>query len=115
MKLIKNKTGLTLIELIISIAMIGIIFIVLITILTSGYVQILDMGKRTDAKTLAQETIEQITNNSTTISGTLVSESDLLNGAIGSVRYHIDSNKILTVVVRYGPSDKYVEIKTVAP
>jgi competence protein ComGC len=115
MKYIKTNSGLTLMELIISIAMIGIIFIVLISALTTGYIQIIDMGKRTEARSLAQEIVEEINSTGTSSLGTLVIEDNLYGGTVGSPRYYINSDKVLTVVVYYGVGTRYVELSTIVP
>lgn len=58
MKKNKKSSGLTLIEIIIAMAMLGVILVAYLSVFTSGYVRIINMGNKTAAMTAAQEIVD---------------------------------------------------------
>ena len=55
-----NKKGFTLIEIIVSIAIIGILAVALLSVFTSGYSTIFSMGRKTESSNEAQAFIERV-------------------------------------------------------
>jgi len=60
MKIFKSKLGITLIEVIISLAIFSIIFMSFISMFSSSYVNIFNMGNKTTATRIAQKYVDQI-------------------------------------------------------
>jgi len=59
MKYLKRNVGLTLIEVIISLAIFSIIFLSFMSMFSSSYINILSMGNKTVATRIAQEYMDQ--------------------------------------------------------
>ncbi|MEN1759287.1 type II secretion system protein [Anoxynatronum sibiricum] len=59
MKKHRKSSGLTLIEVIISLAIIGIVIISLLTMFTFGFDTVFSMGRRTEATRIAQEFMDE--------------------------------------------------------
>jgi len=55
-----SRSGMTLIEVIISMAILGILSVVFLTIFTSGYIGVSSAGKRTEVGYEAQKAIEEL-------------------------------------------------------
>lgn len=58
--LIKNKKGLTLVEIIVAIAILGIVSVTLISVLTTGFVNIVMSGERDRAMSVASNIMEEL-------------------------------------------------------
>lgn len=60
MKKIQNSKGLTLIEVLVSVALLTLISIILLTIFSGAYSSIFSMGRKTSAVAVAQSVIDQV-------------------------------------------------------
>lgn len=60
MNLTKNSKGLTLVEILVSIALLGMISIILLTIFGGGFSSILVMGRKTNAVATAHSIVDQV-------------------------------------------------------
>lgn len=63
----KNAIGMTLIELIIAIALLGIITVAFINVFSFGYISIINAGKNTEAGYTAQKNLENEIINDTSV------------------------------------------------
>lgn len=107
----KNDHGFTLVEIIISIALIGIIAVSFITMFTSGFSAIFTMGRKTKSMNYdAQTYMERIYEGES---------ADTINAIDGvSVLVENDYNgtglKLVTITVDYSP-DRSVTLKSLVP
>jgi prepilin-type N-terminal cleavage/methylation domain-containing protein len=69
----KNDVGMTLLEIILSLAIIGIIAISFLPLFTSGFIWVKNAGNETKAAFVAQQSMEK------RLSGQIVTETEILN------------------------------------
>lgn len=109
----KNRKGLTLIELIVSIALVGVLAIVVLNVFSSGFLNIVKAGNRTQAVNAAEN---EIFNNP------IVEEEKVLDILIpvpgmGQVEHQIKGSIVtgLTTINQGTRSEVQAEIKTFMP
>lgn len=130
----KNDKGLTLIEIIIALAILGIIVVAFLNMFTSGFGTIFSMGRRTQATQEAQSIIDAVVTGGTVPSQANLegSYNDLYASASSNVsRYFIENDYAVsigvgedaqtivqsrvTVVVFFNNGKDYVRLSTVVP
>lgn len=137
MSIRKSKKALTLVELIIAMAILGIILISFLSGLSSGFVGIISMGNKTRAVTEAQAIIDFIYKENKIEESTLLSTfdiadevaiSDLLSSTYNPskpIYYSVESKSIgsspvievnkVTVLVYYQNGDRHITLSALIP
>lgn len=112
----KNIKGLTLIELIIALAIIGIIVVTFLPIFTTSYTTIFGMGNRTDAVAIAQEIIDDLYVNppSEAVSSQLVHSVGQFR-AYKTVSVHSTGLFLVEVKVENLSSEELVTLRSLVP
>ncbi|MDW7661064.1 MAG: type II secretion system protein [Bacillota bacterium] len=112
MKRIRKKNyGFTLVEIIISMALIGIIAVSFLSLFTAGFSTVYSMGRKTQTMNYdAQRYMDQI------YDGTSPADIDLLDGVSVVVIDDYDGTgmRLITVTVDY-PPDRSVTLKSLVP
>lgn len=81
----KNNKGLTLIEIVIALAILGIILVSYVTIFSNSFISILLMGQKSQAVSDSQSIIEVAYDNIKNITGTYPNITDVNNAVQGSL------------------------------
>jgi prepilin-type N-terminal cleavage/methylation domain-containing protein len=100
-----RQMGFTLIEVILSIAILGIISIAFLTMFTSGIVGISNSGKKSVSHYTAQSQIESNINDSTNLSGSVVTSNVEFTMTFSGSGFPISGRKI-DVPYNYGSIPK---------
>lgn len=104
-----NKGGFTLIEVVLSIAILSIIAVSFLTIFTSGFSSIYAMGRKTQTmNNQAQMYMDQIYN------GTAISAIDSLPNVIASETAYASGLRLVKITVTY-QSDRTVTLSSLVP
>lgn len=90
----KNKKGFTLIEVILSIALLSIIGIAFLTMFSSGMINITNAGKKSVKTYSAQDSLEKIIYDPLNASGSSVSTDTTLNIVFSGTSYPILGRKV---------------------
>lgn len=132
-KSLKRKSGFTLVELILSIAIISIVLVSILAIFTGGISNIFMMGRKTEATNTAQGFIEAVYSQGTANLATIATQygstsvalyadmtASLFNSANPSkiVFHNLDitgANAKLTVIVFYENGSQFVKLSTLLP
>ena len=123
----KRKKGFTLVELVVSIALLGMLAVVFLTMFSNGYINIIASGNRTRAVKVAETLLDKASKsaNPDTINGesTESTLADLYTraGTEQSRYYHKTVTKNgtnyeeLTVVVFYQSGERYITLTSLIP
>ena len=104
-----NKSGFTLIEIIISLAILGIMAVSFLTIFSSGFSTIFTMGRKTQAmNNQAQMYMDQIYN------GTAVAAIHNPPNVVVSETTNASGLKLIKITVRY-PPDRSITLSSLVP
>lgn len=84
-----SKKGMTLIEIVIAIGIIGIVAVAFLQLFGSGFINIIGAGNHSKAQFTAQDVIENDLNDRTTIADTDILEITLTDGTVLSIHGEI--------------------------
>ena len=137
MSVANKKSGMTLVELIIAIAIIGIIIVAFLSALSGGFVNLISMGNKTKAVAEAQSVIDFIHERGSIDETELLAAfpiadevdiSNLFNAAYNSdkpIYYSVESESVgnstiittqkVTVLVYYHGGSRYVTLSALLP
>lgn len=116
MKIMKfNKSGFTLIEIIVSMALIGFIAVSFLTLFTSGFTNIFMMGKKTQVMNYdAQMYMDKIYDNVYTLSTSALNITDDVTAIIVSENYNSTGLRLVELTVEY-PNNRSVKLRGLIP
>lgn len=105
MKIANRQNGFTLIEIIVSLAIIGIIAAVFLNIFGSGVTNIFNMGKKSQANVLAQSLVDRIYESSMTIDAKTLADFAAVRAAVET-----KTNTVLTAEVGAGGFEEVTSV-----
>lgn len=109
-KILKDKSGLTLIEILASIVIIGIIAVLLVPLFSNNFLRIHNSGEKSEALLKGQQNIEQVVAGQSMPSGMSVVQADeTLRIKINGVETQVLGD-LLQAEVEYGTNNQKVKI-----
>lgn len=125
----KSRRGMTLIEIVIAIAILGIITAVFLSSFTTGYINIFNMGKKTKAMYQAQTMLDRISDSAMTAEETIqalypdAQEYGVPGDTDSSVKtwYHVENRtidgqalEVVSLLIYYG-EESYTTLTAMVP